>query len=108
MFQNEDPSLSSSKTSITLPGITAFLHQMDELLNQEQLSKKPQALSGVIAISMTPVTNAMELLLLGSRPLNPKDTNAHTKLLANQEEAFRYVEMIFGLILGIRAFQTHR
>ena len=72
-----------------LPGIAAFLRQLDELLNQDHLCKKPQVPSGAIAMSMTPVTNAMELLLLGSHPLNRKDSNAHTKLLTHQEESFK-------------------
>lgn len=86
------PPLSSAKPSIALPGIRSFLNQVDELLNQEQSSGKPQVPSGGITFAMTPKSNAMDLLLFGSHPLNPKDTNAHKRILAIQEEAFRRME----------------
>ena len=85
-----DPSLSSSKENSLLLGIKPFMNQLDELLNQEQARGGPQGPSAGITISMTPKANALELLLVGSHPVSPNDMEAHTKLLANQEQAFRY------------------
>lgn len=66
------------------------MNQLDELLNQEQSRGGPQGSSAGITISMTHKANALELLLVGSHPVSPNDMEAHTKLLANQEQAFRY------------------
>lgn len=89
-----DPSASSIKPSNLLPGVKPFMNQLDELLNQEQSRGRSQAPSVGITISVTPKPNALEFLLVGTHPMSPKDMQAYKKLLAYQEEAFRYIILI--------------
>ena len=84
-----DPSPSSAKSSGLLRGIKPFMNQLEELLNQEMSRGSAQTPSGGITISVTPKPNAMEVLLVGSHPIRPKDMAAHKKLLVFQEESFR-------------------
>lgn len=88
----EDPSASSNKSNIPLPGVKPFMNQLDELLNQEQSRGRSQSPSGGIMISMAPKPSALEILLVGTHPISPKGMEAHKKLLAFQEEAFRRLE----------------
>ena len=65
------------------------MHQLEELLNQELSRGNAQDPSGGITISVTPKPNAVNLLLVGTHPIRPKDMEAHRKLNASQEESFR-------------------
>jgi len=84
-----DPSSSSSKSSGLLPGVKPFMNQLEQLLNQEEPRSRSQAPSGGITISVTPKPNAVEVLLVGTHPVRPKDMETHKKLIASQEEAFK-------------------
>lgn len=83
------PYPSSSKSSGLLPGIKPFMYQLEELLDREMSRGNARAPSGGIAISVTPKPNAMDLLLVGTHPIRPKDMEAHRKLISSQEESFR-------------------
>lgn len=65
------------------------MKQLEELLNQEETRARAQAPSGGITISVSPKPNAMEIVLVGTHPIRPKDMEAHTKLIASREEAFK-------------------
>lgn len=65
------------------------MNQLEELLNQEESRGRAQAPFGGITISVTPKPNALEVLLVGTHPIRPKDMEAHKKLIASQEEAFK-------------------
>ena len=65
------------------------MKQLEELLNQEEARARAQAPSGGITISVSPKPNAMEIVLVGTHPIRPKDMEAHTKLIVTQEEAFK-------------------
>ena len=84
-----DPSSSSSKSSGLLPGVKPFMNQLEQLLNQEEPRSRSQAPSGGITISVTPKPNAVEVLLVGTHPVRPKEMETHKKLIASQEEAFK-------------------
>ena len=83
------PSSTSSKSTGLLPGVKPFMNQLEDLLNQEESRGKAQAPSGGITISVTPKPNALEVLLVGTHPIRPKDMERHKKLIASQEEEFK-------------------
>ena len=88
-FSRQDPSSSSSKSTGLLPGVKPFMNQLEELLNQEESRGRAQAPSGGITISVTRKPNALEVLLVGTHPIRPKDMEAHKKLITIQEESFK-------------------
>ena len=65
------------------------MKQVEELLNQEESRGRTQSPCGGIVISMAPTPNAMEVLLVGTHPIRPKDMETHQKRIALQEEAFK-------------------
>ena len=63
---------------------------MYEILAQEQTRGGTKSSGGGITVSLSPKANAKEILLAGTHPIRPKDMAAHKKIVADQEESYRY------------------
>ncbi|KAJ7371026.1 hypothetical protein OS493_028188 [Desmophyllum pertusum] len=89
----DDPSPSSTKPTGLLPGIRPFMNQTGGASKSRTVTAVyPRPRLVAFTISMTPKPNTMEIILVGTHPIRPKDMEAHRKLTSSQEESFKRFE----------------